>query len=369
MLRAKLAKSSAEAEIEDIAAVVYATGFSASSSLDFLPQNIKDALGYDPSYPRLPLLINRYSLTSSETSPDNLALMGFFDGSYWGFLESQARAIARKWTVKETLLDNLQSRDGSAHLYSFMKEIRSKMTNDPSAVAQNFFGDYPGFMEETSRALGLQRIDLDWKPKEGMVSPARYIDAGCDEAESKKTMRKLQCMVNASETQRAFGARAVFRALQGTWKVQTKDVLDSTLEFLSATATFHSRYPTSSGYDLEYLFVLSEQPVQSTDVAVREREIERLVYRVRETDNEIEIWTVSRGLIADKVRNKLSFNTAISKEQDCLSVTANSVEDSDDQQTVIFSFYFAGVHVRRFVIETLVVNEVVGDKSSLEFIR
>ncbi|KAF7960167.1 hypothetical protein EAE96_001765 [Botrytis aclada] len=97
LMLATIESQSEQIKIKEIAAVVYATGFSASPALNFLPNEIKESLGYNASYPRLPLLLSEDCMSSSRDSPSSLALMGFFDGSYWGILESQARVIARKW--------------------------------------------------------------------------------------------------------------------------------------------------------------------------------------------------------------------------------------------------------------------------------
>jgi len=189
------------------------------------------------------------------------------------------------------------------------------MKDDPFAVAQNFLGDYTGFMEEYSRELDLQRVELKYGAREGMVSPARYIDDGCDRAEAEKTMGKIQKMSDASANDKAFTARAAFVSLLGNWTVKKRGGAD-------LMASFHLRYPTASNIDLEYLYILE---TKDSGAVSHSGEVERLVYRLRELENEIEVWDVFPGvresLAAESMRGKLEFGKAIHSNDKCLSVT------------------------------------------------
>ncbi|TGO91108.1 hypothetical protein BPOR_0039g00220 [Botrytis porri] len=120
-------------KIEEIAAVVYATGFSTSPALNFLPEGIKESLGYNASYACLPLLLSEDCMSSSRDSPSNLALMGCFAGSYWGVLDSRARVITRKWGEQSIELsspdfshDETEEED-SSKFCAFMEELRITM--------------------------------------------------------------------------------------------------------------------------------------------------------------------------------------------------------------------------------------------------
>jgi hypothetical protein len=341
-MRAKVSQDSGELEIEDVAAVIYATGFSSEPALNFIPKIILDTLDYDPSYPRLPLLLSRDCLTTSNTAPQNLAVMGSFDGFYWGMLESQARVIAKKWALDGQLpmSGDYQADEESIKLRSYMKELRSIMDTDPSKIPQNFFGDYIGVLEGTSRELGLRRIDLNWGPREGMVSPARYIDEGCDVSEAEKTMAKLQRVMDTSANPRVFSARAAFRGLQGNWKIKSHGSEIS--EASPTAAAFHPRNPTDSTFDHEYLVIFS---------AIPER---KLVYRLKESENTIEVWMVSQGVTADKMLNSIGFNSATSDQQNCLSVST----EANEHTTIVYSFFFAGIHIEKFTIQNYLGDEI-----------
>ncbi|KAJ8060157.1 hypothetical protein OCU04_010506 [Sclerotinia nivalis] len=349
--------------LDDIAAVIYATGFSSSPALDFLPQITKDSLGYNLSCSRLPLLLSRDCLTASIESPDNLALMGFFDGNYWGILESQARIISQKWASDSNSSviispHNKESEDKSIKLHSFMKELRDMIKADPTSIPQNLLGDYPGLMEENYRKLSLRRNDLDWHKKDGMVSPARYVDAGCDITKAEITMRKLQKVIRASKYGSAFSARAIFRGLQGKWKTEREDSKTGLKEVLGIIV-FHPRYPTELGYDSEYIYKVS-----SGENSL----LENFVYRLREMDNLIEVSGVNQmsGLKESRISEVFDFNTAIKVvgEENRLSVQSAVVggDGVKDFGKKIYSFWMAGVNVTKFTIS-------VEDSSSIGFTR
>jgi hypothetical protein len=338
---AKIAQSSTDIEVQDIAAIVNATGFSASPAVGFLPANVKQQLGFDASCPRLPLLLNTEASSSSDAAPSNLALIGFSYGSYWGILETQARMIAHKWSLEghhKPQQDESPEKEKSQKIYTFMTELRTMMKKDPSAVAQNFFGDYPGLMEECFRHLNLKRVDLQYGPRNGMVSPARYVDNGCDIAEAEKTMSKVQEIQNASAKHSAFAARAAFTALHGIWNVKSIGYLDPIFDSVPLTATFHPRRTTAVGFDAEYLFMLQRSSASKD-------EIERRVYRLREIDNEIEVWSADH-LTAEKMLLKLEFGKATADEYKKSLAVTNSTMDA----TTTYNFVFSAVQIPSFRI-------------------
>ncbi|PQE14121.1 hypothetical protein CJF31_00006636 [Rutstroemia sp. NJR-2017a BVV2] len=373
LLRAIMSGGSEEVEIQETAAVIYATGF--EPTLDFMPEALKNAVGYDVSCPRLPLLLNRNFSTSSDAAPENLALMGFNYGSYWGVLETEARAIARKWASEiagqsPTSSDPTPGTDEklSSKLYTFMKEIRSILREDPSSVPQNFFGDYAGLMEQTSRELDLQRVDLSWGAREGMSCPARYIDSGCDRLEAEKTMQKLQKLLDTSTNQRAFAARAAFRGLHGNWTINRLERLDSSIRDddsveLARTVSFHPRFPTDGISDLEYFVIMKGEGGHT---------VRSFVYRMCETSNIIGIWNVRENGVANTQVYELEFASATSDAEDCLSVVATVAATSEtrDANTMpVYTFCFAGVHVVEFAIERYSEGESVDGGSNIFFTR
>ncbi|TEY43144.1 hypothetical protein BOTCAL_0378g00100 [Botryotinia calthae] len=369
LMLATVESQSGEVKMEDIAAVVYATGFSTSPALDFLPDEIKESLGFDASYPRLPLLLSRDCMSSSRDSPSSLALMGFFDGSYWGVLESQARLIARKWSEQNSGLSspshdhNKTEEDSSPKLRAFMEELRIMMDKDPSSVPQNFFSDYPGLMEEASRKLGLQKINLSWGEREGMVSPARYVDEQCNKTEAEKVIQKLQKTLQDSRDGKAIFAKATFRGLQGNWKISNAKTEPNELP---PNSSFHPRYPTDATSDLEYLYIVTcEESSYQTP---------RSIYRLRENENQIEIWSVDSkcGSAADKMCYILDFNNGLVEEQtdsNRVTVVAKEAPDANLAHKTIYSFCFAGVGITEFKIEYFDEKNVEIDGSGSHFVR
>ncbi|KAF5875880.1 putative flavin-containing monooxygenase protein [Botrytis fragariae] len=370
LMLATIESQSEQIKIEEIAAVVYATGFSTSPVLNFLLEEIKESLGYNASYPRLPLLLNEDCMSSSRDSPSNLALMGFFDGSYWGILESQARVIARKWGKQASGLSSPAhdreeiDDDDSSNLRAFMKELRIMMDKDPSSVPQNFFSDYPGLMEETARKLGLQKINLSWGEREGMVSPARYVDSQCNITEAQIVMQKLQKTLQDSRDGKAIFAKSTFRGLQGNWKD-----FSAKTEFPESSpkssSSFHPRYPTDTTSDLEYLCI--------TQCEESSNPLPRSIYRLRESANQIEVWSVDSksGSVADKKCYVLDFNNGIVEEQtdvNRVTVVAKGSPDVDLRYRIIHSFCFAGVGITEFKIEYFDEENVKVD-SGFHFVR
>ncbi|KAM3074217.1 hypothetical protein ACMFMF_006238 [Clarireedia jacksonii] len=358
LLQAMLSPGSAEIQIQDIAAVIYATGF--EPTLDFLPEALKNAASYDVSCPRLPLLLNRNFSTSSDTTPENLAFMGFNYGSYWGVLENEARAIAQKWASdmnesENSLTSNTsiipeadnENEKSSSKLYTFMQELRSLLRESPSSVPQNFFGDYPGLMEQASRELHLQRVDLSWGVREGMACPARYIDSGSDRVEAEKTMQKLQRVLDTAMNHHAFAARAAFRGLHGNWSVKQMENSNSETESTerASTALFHPRFPTDGISDLEYLVIMKAEDGNA---------VRSFVYRFSETTNSIGVWNARAKAADAQPIYELAFASATSDAKDCLSVVATTSEETRNSPNTIISvytFWFAGVHVAKFTIE------------------
>lgn len=82
---ATVANGSDVIQIEDVAAVVYATGYTASMALNFLPDEVKTHLGFNAAYPRLPLLLESEFLTRTaaiQTWPLSGSAMGLIGVSW-----------------------------------------------------------------------------------------------------------------------------------------------------------------------------------------------------------------------------------------------------------------------------------------------
>jgi hypothetical protein len=84
-----------ETIIHDVAGVIYATGFDATSSLSFLPQDILKNLQFDSTAEEFPLALNVNGVLSREEP--TLGFVGFYRSPYWGVMEMQARFLGKYW--------------------------------------------------------------------------------------------------------------------------------------------------------------------------------------------------------------------------------------------------------------------------------
>lgn len=260
--------------LKDIAAIVDATGFSASKTLSIFSANVLEALEYDSSSQRLPLILTNFQ-TSSPAVP-SLAFMGFYEGTYWGMLEMQARMIAHSWS--DSL--NNPSPHGSKRIrltkfsdwetLDKMRELRTAIRSRALDVPQYWIGDFAGYMEGIAQDLGLPRMDhglytarsADGTLK-GTATPARYmspsrLNIDPSEREARMTLTALDETVTLPKTFEAYTSQAVLRALQGNWDVlrivrDTKEVVP--VRRFPGIAIFYSRMPTARQYDRESLLV------------------------------------------------------------------------------------------------------------------
>jgi hypothetical protein len=84
-----------ETIIHDVAGVLYATGFDATSSLSFLRQDILKTLQFDATAEEFPLALNVNGVLSREEP--TIGFVGFYRSPYWGVMEMQARFLGKYW--------------------------------------------------------------------------------------------------------------------------------------------------------------------------------------------------------------------------------------------------------------------------------
>ncbi|KAI7285875.1 hypothetical protein KC319_g489, partial [Hortaea werneckii] len=199
--------------LEDIGAVVYATGYTPSAALDFLADDVKHALSYDTSSTRMPLILEQWQ-TSNREVPD-IGFLGFYEGPYWGIMEMQSRVICQRWLGRESASRRpFEERDR-------LLELRAAMQAKGEDVPQFWFGDYLGYMEDMADYLALQRNDQEFKEREGCPTPARFAVDGDDDANS-KTVKDLHFLWQDCIENGRFVSRAAFRALQGSWRISRR---------------------------------------------------------------------------------------------------------------------------------------------------
>lgn len=307
-----------DAELEDVGAVLYATGYSPQPAIDFLPDDVKTELQYDPASFRLPLILTGWQ-TMTPRFPE-LSLIGFYEGPYWPIIEAQARFTAQRWLRGENL-PNLNAYEQKEKLLA----LRISMKERSLDVPQYWFGDYLGYCEDPNlqKYLDLHRNDEPFGSRAGPVSPARYLSHDSDRSVAVSIMRDLHETWTACLNQGKFTARAAFRALHGNWNIH-RTIKSALPTFPSGTldgkASFHPRYPTldKSGklFDFEYLYVESGTLMLSNGASMPARR--RYVYRYSEKRDELSVWFVKpdKDLEVDYHFHNLTFVTPIEAKQE-----------------------------------------------------
>ncbi|KAI9745739.1 MAG: hypothetical protein M1818_001275 [Claussenomyces sp. TS43310] len=266
--------------IDDVAAIVLATGFDNANTLNFLPDDVLQVLEYDPKLTQCPLLLHVNS-TTHPNIPD-LGFVGFYRGPYWGVMEMQARFLGQLWSGDEK---------ASKALSEDVSPIRDLRRLSRENLAQFPMGDYAYVMESFKEILELHRIDDSLGP----VLPSRYLAPNAGEVskkESAKAVLVVNKILNESAHNARYVSRAIFRALQGDWTVER-----SMISFISTypsgrflgTAEFMPRYPASE-YDAEHLY--AEEGDFETDNGMKFRATRRYAYRYQEATDTLSAWFV-----------------------------------------------------------------------------
>ncbi|KXT10867.1 hypothetical protein AC579_8989 [Pseudocercospora musae] len=303
---AEIERVSGDSEaVSDIGAIIYATGYSPASAINFLPEDVKEALDYDPSSLRLPLILSGWQTTTSSV-PD-LALLGFYEGPYWPMIEMQARYTAHRWLSADSSAPVIRPYEEPSKLHDLRTTIKAR-GND---VPQYWFGDYLGYMEEISSFLKLERNDAPFtSDREGCASPARYLSLDSDKSQANAIMSDLHKTWTACTQEGRYTARAAFRALQGNWIISR--TIESKLPtfpsvVLSGTASFHPRQVANPDFDFEHLYIETGTLRLSNGVEMSARR--RYVYRYSESRDEMSVWFVKpeNDLEVDHLFHNLTF--------------------------------------------------------------
>ncbi|KAF4158692.1 hypothetical protein CNMCM6936_002744 [Aspergillus lentulus] len=264
--------------LDDVAAIVLATGFTPFPSLAFLPEDVLSALEYSPDDSFFPLILDGKGTTNAEI-PD-LGFVGFYRGPYWGVMEMQARSLAQTWAcanAEHGIQFSAKELESKAQERQRVREYRNA---DPDLHRGQFpMGDYTGLMESFARDLGICRVPLpELNERPGPVAPARYAMSGPGSADIQTSLQALQeTLQPRSESASPAVAMAIFRALHGSWDF-TRSGQDGVS---SGISTFSPRYPSSPAYEKEYLYEESGQKLAS------------FVYRLTDSpqDAQITIWS------------------------------------------------------------------------------
>jgi hypothetical protein len=281
---------SASETISGISAIILATGFDASSSLSFLPPALLERLGYDASTPDIPLALSWHS--TIHPSLPSLGFVGFYRGPYWGVMQQQAALLRTLWldsgSSSNALAEALQS------AVSPVPELREVLKNNPERITQFPMGDYMHAMEYLRHLQGYEPVSVSGKKGSCVpILPARYVALDLvSQQDAANAIERANQEVLASRKGK-FVARAIFRALQGTWKLDR--MIDSNISTYPSgtvigTAKFHPRAPTQDGCDAEYLYV--EDGEFKTETGLQFRATRRYVYRYTESTDKLSVWFV-----------------------------------------------------------------------------
>lgn len=246
-----------DGQIDDVAAVVVATGFDASPCLDFLPESVLGKLNHSPRHLEQPVALAFHGTHHPEVP--RLGFVGFYRSPYWGVMQMQARVLSRLWSesgdpsVAPKLSEKLEQ-DGSVQ--------RTLDLRDDPRLSQFPMGDYPFLVQEMAEALGLPieapviqglpSLSHNQQPL-NMLTPSRYTDSRDDDQakeEARRSREDTHKTALAGLTTPKFVARAVFRSLLGTWKLE-RDLVSRLPSHptghFSGTARFLLREKTADG--------------------------------------------------------------------------------------------------------------------------
>lgn len=344
-----------DVQLNDIAAVVFANGYSPLPTLDILDETTKRAIQYDPTSLRLPAILEQWQ-TMNRSAPE-LSLIGMYEGPYWGIMEMQARLTAQRW-----LTGNLAPQTEYEKPDSLIK-LRESFKHRSIDAPQFWFGDYPGYMEEMATYLDLEPNDNGFKGRDGCISPSRYQAKSIDATQTDAVMKDLHQTWNDCVVKGKYVARAAFRALQGSWTIDR--IIKSAIPTfpsgkLTGTASFHPRFPTSDrsgqSFDFEYLYTESGDFTTSTGHSMTASR--RYVYRYNEAEDKLSVWFVKpdSNLEADYLFHGLAFSKPEDARKEGACVATADHLCVEDMYNTRYRLPLKGVALTAFEV----VHEVKG---------
>lgn len=312
--------------LDDIAAIVLATGFEAIPSLSFLPTDIQETLSVDSTDLANTLLLGFHG--TQHPKVPNLGFVGFYRSPYWGVMEMQARFLTELWFQQqqgalEPSMQNALANDVSINHFAGLRgDVRS---------SQFPMGDYAFLMQEFAAALGIEISgpvgETPPLPHNGksmdILTPARYVlgDAtAAMRAEASTSLHQTHETALSGLTRGKYVARAVFRSLSGEWQLE-RDLVSKLPSHptghWSGTARFLLRQGTKDGRQcadpvnvesgkedqnqnseeedsvLEYLYI--EEGEFKTTAGLSFQATRRYVWRYDERTDRLSVWFVRTG--------------------------------------------------------------------------
>lgn len=221
-------RTSTDTEIKDVAAVVLATGFEATSSVSYLPAAVLEILQTAPGD-----LNDTFALAFHNTyhpAVPNLGFVGFYRAPYWGVMEGQARFVAELLAAGGPSSPSLRPAMRKAVEEDTGIEDTLRVRAAPGSLQPQFpMANCVAIVDRLAKTLGVPRLShTRVLPKAGpnpmdIITPARYLSKRAtaeQSAESRASLQALEMAVGDDTGRRKFVARAVFRSLLGTWRLQ-----------------------------------------------------------------------------------------------------------------------------------------------------
>lgn len=310
-------------EVSDIAAIVFATGFEATPSLDYLPEGIKSELKLDSKNLNNTVLLDFHG-THHRKVP-NLGFVGFYRSPYWGVMEMQARFLSELWTQQsqsQLTASMKEALDGDDSIKRF-----AALRGDPR-VSQFPMGDYAYLMQEFASALDMEILPpvgatplLPHNAKSmDILTPARYVSkqaTAAQQAEADRSLRQTYETALAGLIKGKFVAKAVFRSLLGEWQLE-RDLVSKlpshpsghwsgTAKFLLRQGTKDGRQcvkdDSSNGTDkdgleeddpgMEYLYIEEGEFKMTNGLTIPATR--RYIWRYDEKADKLSVWFVRTG--------------------------------------------------------------------------
>ncbi|RBR10543.1 uncharacterized protein FIESC28_09407 [Fusarium coffeatum] len=361
-------------KIENVAAVVVATGFDPSPCISYLTDDVLQTLNFSPKHIDQPIALAFHGTHHPEV-PD-LGFVGFYRSPYWGVMQMQARFVAALWSDSVS-----PGRESEVFKNKLADDVSIQRTldlrNDPR-VSQFPMGDYPYLVNEMAEALGLEIREPLTPPVPNlphndlpldMLTPARYSNPN-DDQESKDAATKSleQTRKDATDglTTSRFVAHAVFRSLLGTWKLE-RDLISKLPSHpsghFSGTAQFLLREKTTDGLrcagnpsedstdgeglGMEYLYI--EEGEFKTAQGFGFKATRRYVWRYDELKDVLSVWFAKPEDLkrADYLFHEIEF--AKTTEKGWAAKAGHLC--IDDYYDVKYNFAFQAVNLKEWMIE------------------
>lgn len=370
------------AQIDDIAAVILATGFDPSPCVDFLPQDILDMLQHSPQHYNQALALAFHGTHHPDVP--SLGFVGFYRSPYWGVMQMHARFIAELWSNQaDNLPDALQRK-----LQADDSIRRTLNLRDDPRLSQFPMGDYMYLMQEFSEALSIP-IHESIMPEAPTLSrnnlpldtltPARYPSPSDDAAakdEAEKSLKQtrdlaIECLITPR-----FVARGVFRSLLGEWRLErdlTSRLPSHPSGTFVGTAQFLLRERTPEGLqcaadpnsitscdedggeDLEYLYV--EDGEFKTTSGFGFRATRRYIWRYDSKKDVISVWFAKPDdqKRADYLFHEIEFESPPSEDKKRREKEGWKAKAGhlciDDYYNVKYDFAFNKINLAKWSIE------------------